>query len=70
MRRAQAASRRRTNFRQSAVRIARLVANRSGVLRCAIAKVAIYSPLDRPDWILRLHLPSGSEAFWVLLALS
>jgi len=49
MRRAQAASRRRTNFRQSAVRIARLVANRSGVLRCAIAKVAIYGPLDRPD---------------------
>ena len=36
-------------FGSRPVRIALLVANRSGVLRCVIAKVAVCGPLDRPD---------------------
>jgi len=35
-----------------------------------IAMVAICGPLVCLIAALRLHLPSGSEAFWVLLALS
>ena len=60
-----------TNFRQRPVRIALPIAHRSGVLpvlqsqrlRCAAHLISLIA-------ILRLHLPSGSEAFWVLLALS
>jgi hypothetical protein len=36
----------------------------------AIAKVAIRPLCWGPIAALRLHLPSGPEAFWVLLALS
>jgi hypothetical protein len=58
------------NFRQPAAWIALLVADRSGVLRCAIARVAVCGPFDRPDCSFAFRLPFGAEAFWVLLALS
>jgi hypothetical protein len=65
-------SRRCTNFRQPVVRIAALIANRSG---CCGALINRKGCDRRPlCWArlqaLRLHLPFGSEAFWVLLALS
>jgi hypothetical protein len=63
-------SRRCTNFRQPAVRIAALTAKRSGYCGAPIAKVAIGGSLGGLIAALRHHLPFGSEAFWVLLALS
>jgi hypothetical protein len=58
------------NFRQPRVRIALPIANRSWCCGAPIAKVAICGPLAGPDCIFAFHLPFGSEAFWVLLALS
>jgi hypothetical protein len=52
------------------MRIALPVANRSGVLRRSNRKGCGLPPVDGLIAALRLHLPSGSEAFWVLLALS
>jgi hypothetical protein len=46
------------------------VANRSGCCGTPIAKVAVCGPVAGLIAALRLHFPSGWEAFWVLLALS
>ena len=72
MRRVRVTSPRCTNFRQPAARIALLTAHRSGVLRCVIQSQRLRSvaPLLGVMAALRLHLPFGPEAFWVLLALS
>ncbi|MEH2495981.1 hypothetical protein V1294_002460 [Bradyrhizobium sp. AZCC 1678] len=69
VRRVRIGSRRCMNFRQQAVRIARPIANRSGAATHQ-SKVAICGPVAGPDCSFAFHLPFGSEAFWVLLALS
>jgi hypothetical protein len=64
-------SRRCTNFRQPAVLIVLLTARRSGVLQCSNRKGCDQWPLLLGlIAALRSHLPSGSEAFGVLLALA
>jgi hypothetical protein len=63
-------SRRCTNFRQPAVRIALLIANRSGAAAHHSQRLRSGPPCCGPIAALTLHLPFGSEAFWVSLALS
>jgi hypothetical protein len=63
-------SRRCTNFRQPAVRIALLIANRSGAAVRRSQGLRSGPLAGARLQALTLHLPFGSEAFWVLLALS
>jgi hypothetical protein len=70
MRRVPIVSWRCMNFRQPAVRIALPIANRSGRLQCTNRRLRSVAPLLAVMAAVRLHLPFGPEAFWVLLALS